>query len=412
MDYQVCRCSLQGVVEMSTTESRNPIMSPKALRVMHVIPTLGAGGAEKLVASLASGPPHSQVTYTVVSLYARSDTDIEEDLQTAGVDVRFLNKHSGIDVSVVLRLQRLIRIWRPDIVHSHLYAAKYAIAAAALAGFRTPVVHTCHNPAFYELPAADRVVQRLALRTSRVVVVGISESVSKSLKDTYGLGTVPTILNGIELGHFDSSARPRDGSGLVYCAVGRFELQKGHEYLIRAFAKVHEQLPSSTLLLAGNGSLLEHSRQLVQDLHLGSSVVFLGHVSDIPVLLANSDVFVMSSLWEGFCLALVEAQASGLPAVASAVDAIPEVVRVDLDGLLVPPANVNELAAAMLVLGRDRDLRQQMGQAARDGSRRFDIATTRAGYESLYHDVLDGRLRQNIRSKSRYWIHRDHVSGS
>src|SRR5664280_3877169 len=109
---------------MSTTELTHPIMSRKALRVMHVIPTLGAGGAEKLVASLASGPLHSQVTYTVVSLYARSDTDIEEDLQTAGVDVRFLNKHSGIDVSVILSLQRLIRLWRPGVVPSHLYATK------------------------------------------------------------------------------------------------------------------------------------------------------------------------------------------------------------------------------------------------------------------------------------------------
>jgi len=397
---------------MSTTELTHPIMSPKALRVMHVIPTLGPGGAEKLVASLASGPPHSQVTYTVVSLYARSDTDNEAELQTAGVDVRFLNKHSGIDVSVVLRLQRLIRIWRPDIVHSHLYAAKYAIVAAALAGLRTPVVHTCHNLASRELSAADRAVQRLALRTSRVVVVGVSESVSKSLKDTYGLDTVPTILNGIELGRFDSSARPRGGSGFVYCAVGRFELQKGHEYLIRAFAKVHEQLPASTLLLAGNGSLLEHSRQLAEGLHLGSSVVFLGLVTDVPALLARSDVFVLPSLWEGLSLALVEAQASGLPAVVCAVGGNPEVVRAGLDGLLVPPANVDELAAAMLTLGRNSDLRQQMGQAARDGSRRFDVATMRAAYELLYCDVLDGRLHQNTRSKPRCWIHRDRVSGS
>jgi len=398
---------------MSTAESRNPIMSPKALRVMHVIPTLGAGGAEKLVASLASGPPHPQVTYTVVSLYARSHSDLEADLQTAGVDVQYLNKHLGIDVSVIFPLQRLMRLWRPDIVHSHLYAAKYVLAAAVLAGLRTPVVHTCHSLASHDLSGpADRAVQRLALRTSRVVVVGVSESTSKSLKDTYGLDTVPTILNGIELGRFDIPARPRGGRGLIYCDVANFSPWKGHEYLIRAFAKVHEQLSASTLLLAGNGPLLEHSRQLAQDLHLGSSVVFLGHVSDIPALLASSDVFVVPSLWEGFCLALVEAQASGLPAVVSAVGGIPEVVRAGLDGLLVPPANVNELAAAMLVLGRDRDLRQQMGQAARDGSRRFDIATTRAAYESLYHDVLDGRLRQNIRSKARCWIHRDHVSGS
>src|SRR5664280_471593 len=110
---------------MSTTELTHPIMSRKTLRVMHVIPILGTGGAEKLVASLASGPPHPQVTYTVVSLYARSDSDIEADLQTAGVDVQYLNKHLGIDVSVILPLQRLMRLWRPDIVHSHLYAAKY-----------------------------------------------------------------------------------------------------------------------------------------------------------------------------------------------------------------------------------------------------------------------------------------------
>ena len=397
---------------MSTTESRNPIMSLKALRVMHVIPTLGAGGAEKLVASLVSGPPHPQVTYTVVSLYARSDTDIEVDLQTAGVDVQYLNKHLGIDVSVVLPLQRLIRLWRPDIVHSHLNAAKYVLAAAWLAGLRAPVVHTCHNLALHELPPADRAVQRLALRTSRIVVVGVSEDVSKSLQDTYGLDTVPTIRNGIELGRFDSSARPRSGSGVIYCAVGRFEPQKGHEYLVRAFAKVHEQLAASTLLLAGDGPLLEHSRQLAESLDVGSSVVFLGHVSDIPALLARSDVFVLSSMWEGLSLALVEAQASGLPAVVTAVGGNPEVVRAGLDGLLVPPASVDALAAAMVVLGRDADLRRRMGQAARDDSRQFDIATTRAAYESLYHDVLDGRLRQNIRSKARCWIHRDHVSGS
>lgn len=386
---------------MTTVESMHPVVSPKTLRVMHVIPQLGTGGAEKLVSSLVRWSQHPQVVSTVVSLYARSNTPVEHELETAGIDVRYLDKRAGLDTSMIVKLQRLMRLWRPDIVHSHLYAAKYAVAAAWLSRLPTPVVHTCHSQALHELPAVDRAVQRLALRMSRIVIVGISQDVSQSLRETYGLDAVPTILNGVELTRFGSATRTCSNSDLVYCEVGNFSPQKGHEYLIRAFAQVHEQLPDSTLLLAGDGPLLEPMRELAQELQLGSSVVFLGSVTDVSALLAKSDVFVLPSIWEGLSLALVEAQASGLPAVVSAVGGIPEVVKDGLNGLLVPPATVDELAAAMLALGRDRDLRRHMGQAARDSSRRFDIATTRAAYESLYRDVLGGKLHETVISKAR-----------
>jgi glycosyltransferase involved in cell wall biosynthesis len=141
--------------------------------------------------------------------------------------------------------------------------------------------------------------------------------------------------------------------------------------------------------------------QLVESLSLGSAVVFLGSVADIPSLLAGTDVFVFPSLWEGLSLALVEAQASGLPVVASAVGGNPEVVRDGLNGLLVPPAKVDELVAAMLALGRDSDLRRRMGQAAREASQRFDIAATRTAYESLYREVLDGQLCETVVSRAK-----------
>jgi glycosyltransferase involved in cell wall biosynthesis len=160
---------------------------------------------------------------------------------------------------------------------------------------------------------------------------------------------------------------------VVFVCVARFAAQKAHDVLLRAFAAAAAATPAGApplrLLLVGGdpfGDGVERAQRLAAELRLGASVCFAGIRRDVPRLYALSDVYVMSSLWEGLGLVFLEAMAAGLPVLSTRVSAIPEVVDEDVTGLLVPPGESAPLAAAMGRLAGDPALRARLGAAGRE----------------------------------------------
>jgi glycosyltransferase involved in cell wall biosynthesis len=154
----------------------------------------------------------------------------------------------------------------------------------------------------------------------------------------------------------------------VLICVARFAPQKAHDVLLRAFDRARREQPGLRLLLVGDdpfGDGRRRAEALAAELGLGESVQFLGVRRDVPRLLGLSDVFVMSSLWEGFGLVFLEAMSAGLPVVASRVSGVPEVIADGETGLLVPPRDVEALAAALGRVAKDPALRERLGTAGR-----------------------------------------------
>ena len=232
------------------------------------------------------------------------------------------------------RLAGLLRGLRPDVVHvTEIFPP--ALVAARLAGIRRVLV-THHTP---ELPRGDNLAGRLWLRlgwATRPTVIYTSET------DRTRDGRRPShvIPLGVDLERFASGRRVLDGT--IVGNVARLADQKGHRTLLAAAPLVLEHRPDLRFAIAGDGEL-RHELELLAA-PLGDRVVFLGARDDIPDVLASLSVFAYPSRFEGLCLAVIEAQAAGVPVVATPVGGIRETVVDGETGFLVPVGDAESLA--------------------------------------------------------------------
>ncbi|UCC75620.1 MAG: glycosyltransferase [Anaerolineales bacterium] len=366
------------------------------LRVLHVIPDLVPGGAQRLVVDLLEAFDRERFEVAAVSLYAESGKPLEREARDKRLPVYYLNKHRGLDLGVAPQLYRLFRAYRPDVVHTHRYALRYALPPTILCRIRGRV-HTLHNLAQREVDWMGKPIRWLAFRWGSLLPVCLCQETARSAQTLYGYGMrVAVVHNGIPTARFVSAGRPTSDQrrDITILHVGRFSPQKNHRLLIQAFAVASEELPGMQLWLVGDGHLRVPTEELVSSCRMQRRILFLGERTDVPALLSESDMFVLSSDYEGVPLSVLEAMAAGRPVVSTNVGGIPEIVDHGVTGLLVPPGEPQALAQAILLLARNPELRCQMGQAGqRVAIERFDIAQTARGYEALYLKLMSERGR-------------------
>ncbi len=364
----------------------------KKVRVLHIVPNFSPGGAERLVVDLMEATDEGRFEVVAVSLYPESGTILEREIKAKGLKVYFLNKHLGLDLRMIPQLYRLFRSFRPDVVHTHLYVLRYTLLPTLLC--RIPVrVHTVHSVAQKEVDRIGKLVHWIAFRLGGVLPVSISQEVANTVRAVYGQDIyTPVIYNGIPTGRFVSKNGwngPKKEKEVTLLHVGRFAPPKNHLLLIEVFAQALKDYPKMRLWLVGDGPLRPEVERVVEKKGLSDKVFFLGIRDDVPKLLAESDVFILPSDWEGVPLTVLEAMAAGKPVIATAVGGVPELVENGVTGILVPPHNSKALAQGILRLAKDPDLRQRMGKAAQERAlERFDIARTAREYEALYLKLL------------------------
>jgi len=324
---------------------------------------------------------------------------LEARVQQLGIPLYFLGKGDKMSLKVLSRLDALFRQYRPAVVHTHLLALNYAYPL--MLRYRTPArVHTVHSLAQREMGVrVGAWVRMLAFRYrfGGVVPVAVADEVRASIQQLYGYPDPPLIPNGIPTDEYapdpDRRVQWRQAHGIephatVLTHVGRFAPPKNHALLIEAFAQVRSDAPLY-LLLVGSGELENAVREQVAGLGLQGRVRFLGVRADVADILRASDVFVLSSRWEGNPMSVMEAMAAGLPVVSTAVGGVPELVREGETGLLVPSEDAGALAQALQALVDDPVRRQAMGATARQHAvAHFDIRHTVRMYEELYERLL------------------------
>ena len=339
-----------------------------------------------------------------ISLTDPVGSHLEARVQQLGVPLYFLGKGDKMSFEALRKLDALFRQYRPAVVHTHLLALNYAYPL--MIRYRTPArVYTVHNIAEKDVGLRmSPIVRALAFRyrVGGIVPVAIAEEVRNSVQKLYGYPNPPLIPNGIPTDEYapdpDRRMQWRQAHGFepdatVLTHIGRFAVQKNHALLIEAFARVHASTPLY-LLLVGSGELEHAVREQVAGLGLENRVRFLGIRADVADILRASDVFVLSSRWEGNPMSVMEAMAAGLPVVSTAVGGVPELVREGETGLLVPSEDAEALAQAIQALVDDPARRQAMGAAARQHAvAHFDIRHTVRGYEQLYEALLNKNKR-------------------
>jgi glycosyltransferase involved in cell wall biosynthesis len=350
------------------------------LRVAHVTLGLDMGGQEKLLVEFARCADRRRFDLHFVSLGGRGV--LAEDLEAHDWPVTPLDEPSGFRPGLVLRLARLFRRQRIDIVHTHDERPHvYGAFAAQLAGARR-LIHTRHHGMADRLTPRQTGLVRTASRlTDRFVCVS-ADSARQAVRQGVSSRIVRTLHNGIDLMRFDPS-QARDGGPVV--AVARLSPEKDITTLLHAAALAVAEDPSFRLEIAGDGPCMADLRRMAADLSLDGCVHFHGQVREVPALLARAGLFVLSSRTEGVSLTLLEAMACGLAVVATRVGGNPEVVADGETGLLVAPGDPAALALALLRLRRDDGERRRMEQAGRRRVERcFDVRRMTAAYETLY----------------------------
>src|SRR5467141_3467915 len=258
-----------------------------------------------------------------------------------------------------------------------------------------------------EVEPRARWIQRYAFNHG-VVPVPVAEKVAASLTRLYGIQQCHVIPNCIPVDRYACPQTPRrdwrarEGFAdrhVLFVCVARFAGQKNHALLLRAFAQGPASNPNAHLVLVGDGELREQLEDQANDLGLGSQVRFLGLRTDIPDVLGAMDVFVLSSDWEGNPLSVIEAMASGLPVVSTAVGGVPDLFESGKEGLIVRPGDVQGLSNSMAYLLENREARLSMGMAAAQRAREnYDVSTMVQAYEELYEDVVNLSHTRNTES--------------
>lgn len=357
----------------------------KKPKLVHIIWSLGTGGAEKLLVDLALNLKDSY-ELTVISQFGRGGFPNEEILEKNAVRVIYLNKRTGFDLKAVFDLYKTLSAIKPDIVHTHIQASAYAIFWY-ITHPKAAKFHTVHSVADRELGKVHQKAQAFAYACLGVVPIAISPAVKESLVKTYGLGAenIPLIHNGIDTSEF---ARPRAARGenapFELVQVASFNKWKNQIFLLRAFARALEQEPDMHLTFVGDGPELAAVKSAAEKLGIRDKALFAGSSAKVAEFLRRADAFVLSSTFEGLPLAVLEAYAAGLPVISTRVGGVPDMLTDGENGLLVPSGDEAAMSAAILKLRANRGLCAKMGEANRKKAEEFDIKTVSEAYKKLY----------------------------
>jgi len=376
------------------------------IKVVQIIPLLSPGGAERVAVHLATGLNRRRYETTVISLSGRVGCDLDHILEGAEIEARYLGKHPGFDYRVYTRLDSVLTEVEPDVIHTHLHVLRYSLPSMLLMR-RVAMVHTVHNLAEREVEPRARLIQRYAL-THGVKPIAVAEEVAASLKSLYGIQRCQVISNGIPTELYANPQtsrkdwRAKEGfkdNDILFVCVARFWPQKNHAFLLKSFALGPASDPRAHLVLVGEGELRPNLEEQAKNLNVAEKVHFLGLRSDIPDVLGAMDVFVLSSDYEGNPLSVMEAMASGLPILSTAVGGVPKLFEAGNEGFLVAPRDFHALAKSMNSLLKYQAAREFMGAAAASRARKdYDVANMVRAYEDVYEDLLAHSQTRSARS--------------
>ena len=369
--------------------------SPEKINVLYLIWTLEMGGAEHVVVNLARGLDRTRFTPMVCCLNWKGR--LAEELEREGIRVVALEKSSRWDLRVVGKLVGLLRRERIHILHTHLWSASFWGRIAARLARVPVVVITEHNVDTWRNRFHLLADQWLSRRTDRLIFVSqvVQEFYRQQL--VLPLEKCQVVYNGIDLeacrvnGH---AAEVRASWGIpagarVVGTIGRLAERKGHRFFIEAMRTVAATSPNVVGVIVGEGRIRDELAAAIEAAGLRETVRLVGYCPEIAQALSALDLFVLPSLMEGFPLAILEAMAAGKPVVATDVGGTVETMEPGRTGLLVPPANSQALAEAILSLLNDPARAVRMGQAGRArAEERFSLPAMIRETQTLYLDTI------------------------
>ncbi len=362
------------------------------IKLMQITHDLAIGGLQQVVVNICRTIDRDRFDVSVLCL--RELGEFVPDVERLGIPVHFLpQKENGTDYFSFLKVARILRREKTEVIHTHnTQPFVDGTIAALLSGVKT-IIHTDHARDFpdkYRYMVAEHLMSHFAYK-----VVGVSEHTSENLihYEKISPKKILTIENGIDGSRFEITIDKqkkrkelgiRETGPIIGLGV-RLAEQKGITYLLQATPQVIKAFPDITLVIAGDGELKEDLQKETRQLNIEQNVCFAGARLDIPDLLQLFDVYVLPSLWEGMPMVILEALAAGCPVLATDVGGVAKVIDNEVTGLLVEPRNPEQLAISILRILSDRQLQEKfIRNGLQKFQKKFSAEIMARQYEKLY----------------------------
>jgi len=364
----------------------------KMRRLMQITHDLAIGGLQQVVVNICRTINRDKFDVSVLCLRALGE--FVPEVERMGIKVFFLPQKKGTDYFSFLKVAKILRKERVDVIHTHnTQPLVDGTLGALLSGRRITIVHTDHARDFPDKRRymfSEWLMSKFAYK-----VVGVSDHTSQNLINYEKISPkkIVTIMNGIDGSKYDitidKSKKKQElaitNSGPIIGLGVRLTVQKGIIYLLKAMPAIIENFPNIILIIAGEGPLEDELKRESVELGIEKNVLFVGPRLDIPELLKLFDVYVLPSVWEGLPMVLLEAMAAGCPVIATNVGGVSTAIEHRENGSMIEPQDSKGLASEVIKLLLDRNLRECYSRASlRIFHEKFSAEIMTRKYERLY----------------------------
>lgn len=381
------------------------------LRVLHIIPSLEKGGAERLVLDICN----QFITYpdVEVKLVCLRDKNtyaaLSANIPMLVVPAKYIPSITGKATDETAPLRQLLNEFKPHIIHTHLFEAE--IAARATGYYNAAYICHCHYNTVqfksFSLQTltnkgllANFVERKTIMKHTAKAVDNAYIAISEDVK-TYFEENLPRYLkqkvvfmhNAIDWAKFSAAPLPQPPTDeLRLINVGSFNPRKNQQLLVHLAVYLKQKGVNVKMTMYGDGADRPKILQLIADLGCADYVFAPGNIDNVEVPMANSHLYIHSALSEPFGLVIVEALASGLPVVALDGYGNRDLHKDGVTGFLMPDGNIEAFAEKVMLLANDNELYRQISEGARGFSAAYDIAIYTKKLYTLYHQLIDGKL--------------------
>ena len=346
-----------------------------------MLPSFDVGGTENMVTDLVSNIDMSCFQLLIIALAGARVNHLEDAVKRSGAEVYFAGKGKASIISVIYNVDRQLKRFKPDLIHTNMYA--FAFAVPYVITHDVIMLRTVHNNPSKQFKSKYKKLIIFLYKRHKAVPVAISPIIKKELRALYPmLETIELVYNPVDTVRYAVDRSKKKGDDIVFVHIARMMKQKNQMLLLNAFSAARKKVPGIRLIMVGDGPLSDIIKKRSGEEDLKGSVSFTGIVNDVSGSLAEGDVFVLSSDYEGLPLAALEAMAAGLPILSTDVGGMADIVTDN--GYLVQAGDEKALAEKIICLASDSSIRKQMGVRSAAYAKKYDVSEFIKRYQELY----------------------------
>ncbi len=347
--------------------------------IVIILPSLTIGGAESMVYQLVSELIKKELNLTVICIATKKDTYYERALEKKNVNIIYLNNDSKSDFKTLAKIYNILNKIKPNIIHTHLHTCIYGIPWALT--HKVKFFHTIHSDPEFEFSKKIIKIMKFMYKNDIIVPIAISDVIKQKANLLYKvpLEKIKVAYNPVDTDKFYLKNKISKNF-IRFVNVGRLNENKNQKMLIEAFFEVQKEFPNTKLALIGDGVLRKNLEEQVKKNKLEDKVEFYGNIDYVEKILNKSDIFVLTSIYEGVPISIIEAMACGLPIIATNVGGIKDIVN--KNGILIE--DLNGLVDGMKKLIIDKSLREYMSDNSLNESKKYNKVNVAEKYLEIY----------------------------